>query len=141
MAKPRRHNKWRYRSGLEDRVEKQLSQTECTYGYEADKILYTVPEKEHKYTPDFTVTTKSGKVIYVETKGIWDSDDRYKHLLIKQQHPELDIRFVFSNSKAKIRKGSKTTYADVCNGLGRAPFKNVTWQYADKLIPTEWLEE
>lgn len=141
MAKPRRHNKWTYRSGLEGRVGAHLRSLSTNFGHEVDKIKYTVPESGHVYTPDFTVKTSKGKTIYIETKGIWDYDDRYKHLLIKQQHPELDIRFVFSNSKAKIRKGSKTTYADICNGLGRAPFKDVTWQFADKLIPAEWLEE
>lgn len=137
----RKHNQWTYRSGLEDRVVDQLVSLNADYRYEVTKIVYTVPAKNHLYTPDFTINTKSGKVIYVETKGIWDYEDRYKHLLIRQQHPELDIRFVFSNSKAKIRKNSKTTYADICNGEGRAPFKNVKWQFADKLIPTEWLEE
>lgn len=142
MARPRRkHNEWAYRSGLEDSVAEQLTASRTKFSYEEDKIEYTVPSKIHKYTPDFKIETKSGKEIYVETKGIWDASDRYKHLLIRQQHPELDIRFVFQNSKGKIRKGSKTTYADVCNGLARAPFKGVVWQYADKHIPLTWLEE
>ncbi len=33
--------------------------------------------------------------------------DRQKHLLVRDQHPELDIRFVFSRSAAKINKASK----------------------------------
>jgi hypothetical protein len=57
-------------------------------------------------------------------------EDRKKHLLIREQYPNLDIRFVFTNSKAKINKGSKTTYADWCD-------KN-SFKYADKLIPKEW---
>lgn len=130
-----------YRSGLEDRVVEQLSAAGVEFKYEQDKIKYIIPAKEHTYTPDFTITTDSGKVIFVETKGIWDSDDRYKHLLIRQQHPELDIRFVFQNSKAKIRKGSSTTYADICSGRGRAPFKGVTWAYADKHVPLTWIKE
>lgn len=130
-----------YRSGLEDSVAEQLKAYGAPFEYEAYKIKYVVPEKVHTYTPDFTLTTQSGNLIYVETKGIWDSQDRFKHLLIKQQQPELDIRFVFQNSKAKIRKGSKTTYADICNGAGRAPFKNVTWLYADKHVPLSWLRE
>lgn len=141
MAKPKRHNDWVYRSGLEEKIDEQLRAAHATFTYETDKIKYTIPESVHVYTPDFTITTESGKIIYVETKGIWDSQDRYKHLLIKQQHPELDIRFVFQNSKAKIRKGSKTTYADICNGLGRAPFKAVVWKYTDKHIPLQWLRE
>nr|DAL93602.1 MAG TPA: endonuclease I [Caudoviricetes sp.] len=35
-------------------------------------------------------------------------------MLIKQQNPELDIRFIFSRSKTPIYKGSKTTYAAFC---------------------------
>jgi hypothetical protein len=53
-------------------------------------------------------------------------------LLIKEQHPELDIRFVFSNSKTRISKQSKTTYADWCRTKG--------FQFADKKIPQEWLK-
>jgi hypothetical protein len=54
-------------------------------------------------------------------------------LLIKDQHPTTDIRFVFQNSKNKIRKGSKTTYADWCKKNG--------FQYSDKTIPMSWLNE
>ena len=53
----------------------------------------------------------------------------------------IDLRFVFTRSKAKINKNSKTTYADICEGRGRGPFKGVTWLYADKRIPDEWLQE
>jgi predicted nuclease of restriction endonuclease-like RecB superfamily len=132
-----------YRSGLEDNVHEQLTKKKVPFEYEPfdKKIVYIVPESVHKYTPDFVLTTASGKTIYVETKGIWDSDDRKKHLLIRQQHPSIDIRFVFTRSKARIRKGSKTTYACICQGKGRGEFKNVVWQYADKLVPIEWLKE
>lgn len=132
-----------YRSGLEVTVSEQLNKLGVRYEFEpADgKISYEVPAKMHMYTPDFVIRTKSGKTIIVETKGIWDYADRYKHLLIRQQHPDLDIRFVFTRSKQRIRKGSKTTYADICKGRGRAPFRGIKWTYADKRIPTEWLEE
>lgn len=53
--------------------------------------------------------------------------------MIRKQYPLYDIRFVFSDSKAKISKGSKTTYGDWCNKHG--------FLYADKLIPEEWLNE
>ena len=51
--------------------------------------------------------------------------------LVKEQHPKVDIRFVFSNSKNKISKISKTTYAMWCKKYG--------FKYADKHIPKEWL--
>ena len=55
-----------------------------------------------------------------------------KHLEIKKQHPELDIRFVFSNSRNKIEKRSKTTYGMWAEKHG--------FMYADKRIPDEWLK-
>lgn len=142
-SKKSRHNPATYRSGLEDDTAKYLKKNKVKFEYEpADKkIPYTKPATDHTYTPDFFITSKSGKVIIIETKGIWTYEDRMKHLLIRKQHPELDIRFVFSRSKTKIRKGSKTTYADICEGRGRGAFKGVTWQYADKRIPEEWLLE
>jgi hypothetical protein len=119
-----------YRSGLEERVAEQLKSNAIQFSYEDknSKISYIKPESSHKYTPDFPF----GNII-IETKGRFTIEDRAKHLLIKKQHPELDIRFVFSNSRAKISKTSSTTYADWCIKNG--------FKYADKLIPKEWLEE
>lgn len=130
----------KFRSGLERKISFTLKRKKVEHTYETLKVHYTI-HAERVYTPDFEVTTKSGKKIIIEAKGIWDETDRKKHLLIRQQHPDLDIRFIFSNSKTKIRKGSLTTYADICNGLGRGPYKGVVWKYADKKIPPEWLEE
>jgi len=82
-----------------------------------------------KYTPDFLLPNG----IIIETKGRFTPADRMKHLAIQKQHPNLDIRFVFSNSKSKLRKGAKTTYADWCDKNG--------FLYADKDVPQEWLDE
>jgi len=133
----------KYRSGLEREIAKELKKKKVAFQYEPPegKVPYVVPSSNHKYTPDFYITSKTGKTIIIEAKGIWDYTDRLKHLLIRQQHPELDIRFVFSNPKSKIRKGSKVTYADICDGKGRAPFKDIKWQYAKKHIPSCWLTE
>lgn len=131
----------KYESGLEASIAKQLQSRGIEFDYESIRIPYTIPATEHKYTPDFRVVTPSGKEIIIESKGIWTYDDRYKHLLIRKEHPELDIRFVFTRSKTKISKGSKTTYADICEGRGRGRFRGVVWMYADKRIPTEWLKE
>jgi hypothetical protein len=118
-----------YRSGLEEKVSKQLDELSVEYEYEKLKIVYEVHEKR-TYTPDFKILSNG---IIVETKGRFLGADRKKHLLVKKQHPELDIRFVFSNSKAKLSKGSPTSYADWCNKNG--------FKWADKLIPEEWLNE
>lgn len=116
-----------FRSGLEETLSDFLKMTGIPFEYETRKISYTTPASNHKYTPDFILKDTG---VIVETKGIFTLADRKKHLLIQSQHPELDIRFVFSNSKNRLRKGSKTTYADWCNQHG--------FIFADKLIPLEW---
>jgi hypothetical protein len=55
-------------------------------------------------------------------------------LAIVNQHPMLDIRMVFQAPHTKIRKGSKTTYAQWCQ-----KFLGIPW--AEKVIPDEWLFE
>jgi len=117
-----------YRSGLEDKISEQLKSLSVPVKYEEFKIIYEVNEIR-SYTPDFELPNG----IIIESKGRFVSADRKKHLLIQKQHPLLDIRFVFSNSRAKINKGSKTSYADWCNKFG--------FLYADKLIPKDWIDE
>jgi hypothetical protein len=124
----RKHVKSGYRSGLEDRVGEQLKRLGVDAQYESVKIKYRL-EEERTYTPDW----KLPNGIFVETKGRFVSDDRKKHLLVRAQHPTYDIRFVFTNSAAKINKGSKTSYADWCTKQG--------FKFADKLIPESWVKE
>ena len=117
-----------YRSGLEEKISEQLKSLSVPVKYEELKISYQVNETR-TYTPDFELPNG----IIIESKGRFVAADRKKHLLIQKQYPFFDIRFVFSNSKAKINKGSKTSYADWCNKFG--------FIYADKLIPKEWIDE
>ena len=118
-----------YRSGFEHKVADQLNEQKIKFEYETTVIDYIKPQTEHTYTIDFTLPNG----ILVETKGRWVAEDRKKHLLIKKQHPELDIRIVFMSGKTKIRKGSKTTYGDWCDKNGI--------QWAEKEIPTSWFSE
>ena len=126
MGAAERGRKYGYRSGLEDRISEQLKSLSVLFKYEEFKIKYEVHETR-TYTPDFELPNG----IIIESKGRFVAADRKKHLLVKKQHPELDIRFVFSNSRAKITKGSKTSYGDWCEKHG--------FMYADKLIPEEWV--
>lgn len=121
--------KYGFRSGLEEQVADQLKRAGIPVQYEEEKIGYIKPARSAKYTPDFVMPNG----VIIETKGRFMTDDRQKHLLIKDQFPDLDIRFVFSNSKARISKGSKTTYAMWC--------QKHDYKFADKLIPQEWLNE
>jgi hypothetical protein len=63
---------------------------------------------------------------------LFSTKDRQKHLLIQKQNPKLDIRFVFSNSKLKLNKKSKTTYGMWCETHG--------FKYADENVPKEWID-
>jgi hypothetical protein len=125
--------KYGWRSGLEKSLADYLDERNISYEYEEHKLVYTVPERQAIYTPDFYVRTRTGKLIIIETKGRFVTADRQKMLLVKEQHPTLDIRFVFSNPKSKISKKSKTTYAAWCEKHG--------FPYAAKVAPEEWLNE
>jgi hypothetical protein len=118
-----------YRSGLEEKIAKDLEELEVSFRYENKKdiIAYTTPPTPHKYTPDFVIPNG----IIIETKGIFSAADRKKHLLIKQQHPDKDIRFVFNRSKSFLTKAKSSTYASWCEKHG--------FMFADKSIPEEWL--
>ena len=56
--------------------------------------------------------------------------DRKKHIWLKES-TDYDIRFCFQNSKVRISKQSKTTYAMWCDK------NNIQW--CDKEIPKEWM--
>lgn len=121
-----------YRSGLEKTVADQIKKRGLDVKYEDvfSRINFTQPAIDRTYTPDFILPNG----IVVETKGRFTLEDRKKHLWIKEQHgSKYDIRFVFSNSKSKIRKGSKTSYGDWCTKNG--------FKYADKRIPDQWFKE
>lgn len=118
-----------YRSGLEQRVAQALLEAGVKFAYEDQVIHYVKPEKVARYTPDFIL--ENG--IIVEVKGRFLTQDRQKHLLVKHQHPDLNIRFVFSRSKERISKQSRTTYAMWCEKHG--------FLYADESIPESWLKE
>lgn len=118
-----------FRSAFELSVDAQLRAAGVTYQYEKRRIAYVPSGKPRHYRPDYEL----GNGIIIECKGLFSAADRTKHLLVRNQHPELDIRFVFQRSTTRLSKTSKTTYADWCRKNG--------FQYADKLIPASWLTE
>lgn len=117
-----------YRSGLEERTAEYLRSLKVKFTYEKMKIKWQ--DLRHRtYTPDFVLDNG----IIIETKGRFIPSDRSKHLRIREQHPDLDIRFVFSNPNARLYKGSKSTYASWCEKYG--------FKYAKEKIPVEWIKE
>ena len=117
-----------YRSGLEDTVATYLRENKVKFLYEKVKIEWE-DLAYRTYTPDFVLDNG----IIIETKGIFTVADRRKHLCIKKQHPDLDIRFVFTNSKKKLVKGAKSNYAEWCT--------KYDFLYYNRIIPEEWLKE
>ena len=122
-----------FRSTFEYDFSKHLSRKKIKFGYETESIQWTPPVTTKNYWPDFVLDKKDGTKLYLENKGCLTVDDRKKMLCVKQQNPELDIRFVFQNAKAKIRKGSKTTVSMWAEKNG--------FLWCESVLPVEWEKE
>lgn len=118
-----------YRSGLEKLNAQHLERHGQQVRFEEVVVPYTVPETLRKYHIDFVLPNG----ICIETKGKFEVSDRAKHLLIQNQYPELDLRFVFQRPHDPIYKGSKTTLAQWADKFG--------FKWATKLIPEGWMRE
>lgn len=114
---------------MEGAIGDQLNTEGISFDYESEKVPFIQPAKKRTYTPDFFLPNG----IVIESKGRFLTADRQKHKLIKEQYPDLDLRFVFSRSSTRLSKRSKTTYARWCDSNG--------FLYADRLIPQAWLKE
>ena len=118
-----------YRSQFEAYVAALLEQHGCRYSYEPKRIPFVQPSMKKSYCPDFLIEDHD---FFIEAKGIFSAADRKKHKFIQEQHPDLDIRFVFQNARLPIRKGSHTTCADWAT-------KN-DFQWAHKKPPIGWFD-
>lgn len=117
-----------YRSGFEQRVASQAKKDGLQFEYEPSDAKIAWQPKPSKYLPDIVLSNG----IIVEIKGRFTRSDRAKHRMIKEQHPELDIRFVFQRDNA-IYRGSKTRYSTWCDQRG--------FRYAFNSIPSSWGRE
>lgn len=115
------------RNKLEEDLERHLKAKGITGVYEIGRLAYT--KGTAHYTPDFILPNG----IIIEAKGLFLPADRTKHLLLKEQYPDLEVRFVFNNPKARYPKTVKTTYGKWCDNHG--------FKYAAKTIPDCWLSE
>jgi hypothetical protein len=113
-----------FRSGLEERIADNLTKHKCSFEYEPMSVSYTI---EYKYTPDFVLSNG----IIIEAKGFFRDDDQRKHRAVREAHPELDIRFVFSNINSRVQR-RKLTCGEWC--------EKYNFQYAQEKIPLEWIE-
>ena len=122
----------RFRSKFEAAIFAKAKQSGIKY--ESMKINYLVPERVTKYTPDFVLPNG----IIIEAKGRFGAKDRKKHLLLKEQRPELDIRFMFQDANQTLlpRKThpKSQTYSEWAEKNG---FK---W-HEGEVVPEEWKNE
>lgn len=121
-----------FKSRLEDRIAGQIEDEGLPVQYEPHKLKYAIPARTATYTPDFLL----GRSIYIESKGWFQAKDRKLLVLVKETHPELDIRLLFDGNARtkKIHKLSPTTYAKWCDDHG--------FVWADGgVIPETWLQE
>lgn len=114
------------RSNFEAHIKQNLIKAGVAFEYEAVSYPYT---STHKYTPDFILSNG----VIIEAKGLFLPEDRTKHLIIKKEHPELDIRFVFQKDQW-LTKSKKTKYSDWCK-------KNGFMYHIGDSIPLAWIEE
>ncbi len=120
------------RSKLEENFEYLLNDLEVKYKYEDTKLTYTIPESKHTYLIDWSLPNN----IYVETKGyLSDHKERSKYILIKEQYPNLDLRFVFMDCN-KLCGGAKYSHGTWATKQG---FKYCSIK--DYEIIKEWLNE
>ena len=120
-----------FRSKSEEKIYNLLKEKNIPCEYEKGKIEYEWLENK-TYVPDFFLLNNG---IILEVKGRFVLEDRKKHLFIKKQKPELDIRFIFDNPKAKLYKGGKMTNGSWCD---KYKFKYSSLREG---VPEEWINE
>lgn len=116
-----------FRSDFELKLSAALSAAGSKAEYETLRVPYQ--KEPSTYTPDLLLPNG----IIVEAKGRFLPSDRSKHLLIREQHPGLDIRFVFYRANERLSARSNTSYAQWCEKHG--------FLWADKAVPAAWLTE
>ena len=121
---------FKFRSGLEERIAKQLDNLGVEYDYETLVIEWLKPLQKARYTPDFILPNG----IILEGKGQFLTADRKRHRQIREQFKnKYDIRFVFSNPNQTIGKKSTTRYRDWCDRYG--------FQWSNQDVPIAWIKE
>jgi hypothetical protein len=130
MGFKRKKYKHEYKSNSEYEAAQQLHKHKIKFVYEKEKLPFEWREDKN-YIPDFFLPNG----VILEVKGRFMPEDRKKHLFIKSQYPDLDIRFVFDNPYRKLYKGGKMTYADWCDKHGYMYCK------LNEGIPQSWLDK
>ena len=116
------------RSKFEEAFARDLEKRKIKYEYEPEALEYI-----RHYIPDFKLTCRSGRVLYIETKGHLKSSDRTKMLSVRRTNPDLDIRIIFQRATERLSSKSKTTYGEWATAN--------KFKWAEGTLPKEWINE
>lgn len=123
--------KGKFKSPLENSVFKLLKKIvpyKTKIQYETEKLDYTILKN---YIPDFILTLRDGRKVYVEVKGYFRQPDRTKMLAVLKDNPGVDLRIVFEKNN-KLNKKARMRYSDWCEK------HNIP--YSINSIPMEWFK-
>jgi len=130
---------WLIRQPFIGRDPKDDGGDEC----QKSKATFNHEEMDTRIFPDFATTTSPGGLlqdsnrrtgIYIETKGLFTSENRKTILLSKEANEELeDIRLIFMRDN-KIHKKSTMRYSTWCEN------HNIKYSVG-AFVPNEWLKE
>jgi predicted nuclease of restriction endonuclease-like RecB superfamily len=112
--------KTKVKNKFERRILDQLEGSGLPVKYEGERIAYVY---SGHYTPDFVLTTPTGKV-YLETKGYFRPEHKRVMRAAKKTNPNLDIRIIFYAPNKKYERWA------IKNGF----------RYAFKEVPQEWID-
>lgn len=131
MSRPQRYKKLgEMRSKFETQVAKALTNMGVVYEYETHTLEYFKPVRNgicadcdsqntmscRIYHPDFWLPDYG---FYIEAKGKFGQVDRMKMRLVKQYHPDEDIRMVFMRDNLIGRKSqTRTRYTEYAEKYG-----------------------
>lgn len=82
--------------------------------YETEELSYFIPKK---YVPDFIITFKDGRKMYIEMKGYLREEDKVKLVAVKRDHPDIDLRIVFQKDN-KVYRNPNFKYTDWAKKYG-----------------------
>jgi len=118
------------RSNFETQVSAKLDELGIKYEYEAYKLEYFKPLRDavcfecenakvyqrRTYLPDFWLPDHG---FFIEAKGKFGQVDRMKMRLVKEYHPDEDIRMVFMrNNRIGKKAQTETRYIDYAAKYG-----------------------
>lgn len=119
----------KFKSIFEADIAKYLDGKNLPINYEPDTFDYI---RKATYTPDWKISD----TVYVESKGHLTQANRSNLIAFKQQHPEVEIILLFADSRNKLYRGSKTTYAEWAEKHG---FRWADWN--KHKFPEKWFTD